>query len=866
MIQKTLSVTLIASILLASPGPLATRAYAQVVGRGVAVPISPMTAGLGAAGSASVGAPSLSSPRVGFTPSLSPMLPSAMPSMTVSPAAAAAPRAAAAALPMASAVPLARPAPAAASQSVTVPGASARAAAVPAAARGLAQTVQSIAKPGASASQTGVALDTLFIGRGRSFNSGNGVTVPGAPAAARLSGLSRSADKDGALVTEVGVGVAVVGAAVAAGAAFSPSFRNLLARGWNAFLGLFGRGVKTLETPQNMAQRIVDQLNAAKPEYNRKVQQASTLTEKLRLQIAAEKGKVAELQKGIDAILTDSDPKNDDMALGMINTRKAVEGSIAASAVQLELAEKTLIDIKADRARFFAEREETLAKVQAGLTRAEQAKVQKEMAELRGGFQVSDLQDNIGRFEDAVRDQEAGAKGTKDAADTNPDEVLRKAKDEFRNREAREELERRKKELAGKATGTADADGAKVDFSGILSKEHQSFIRWTGQVTHIAINLGAAVYAGLFTGALAGVAGMVALLPGAGILGMILLGGIAEKGFGTSGKVSQGAILFGGLLGLIAAGAAGYLVGYHGASWGAALGLLAASGVTMFLEDWFSFIREGGSAPKAAEPAADAAAKDGGSVESVGLFAALAGAAVAAGAYFSPAFRSLLARGWNAFLGLFGRGVKSLETPQTMAQRIVDQLNAAKPEYNRKVQQASTLTEKLRLQAKSNTDKIAELQKSIDAILTDSDPKNDDMALGLIATRKALESSLSSTAEQVLLAEKTLVDIKADRARFFAEREETLAKVQAGLTRAEQAKVQKEMAELRGGFQVGDLKDNLDRFDDAVRGEEAEAAGTKDAADTNPDEVLRKAKDEFRNREAREELERRKKELAGKAS
>ncbi|TPW17829.1 MAG: hypothetical protein FD126_3568 [Elusimicrobia bacterium] len=159
-----------------------------------------------------------------------------------------------------------------------------------------------------------------------------------------------------------------------------------------------------------MAQRIVDQLNAAKPEYNRKVQTASTMVEKLRLQIRDQKAKSAELQKSIDAILTDSDPANDDMALGLINTRKAVDASTASTVEQLELGEKTLTAIKQERARFFAEREETLAKIQAGLTRAEQASIQKEMAELRGGFQVGDLKDNIDRFEDAVREKEAEAK------------------------------------------------------------------------------------------------------------------------------------------------------------------------------------------------------------------------------------------------------------------------------------------------------------------------------------------------------------------------------------------------------------------------------------------------------------------------
>ena len=108
---------------------------------------------------------------------------------------------------------------------------------------------------------------------------GSGVRVPGIRFAPGFSwGGKRQA---GGLLLELGVGAAVI----AAIALISNPFRTLLARAWNAMLVVFGLGVKKMETPEVMAQRIIDQLNAQKPVYNRKVQEASTLVEKLRLQI-----------------------------------------------------------------------------------------------------------------------------------------------------------------------------------------------------------------------------------------------------------------------------------------------------------------------------------------------------------------------------------------------------------------------------------------------------------------------------------------------------------------------------------------------------------------------------------------------------
>jgi phage shock protein A len=206
-----------------------------------------------------------------------------------------------------------------------------------------------------------------------------------------------------------------------------------------------------METPEIMAQRLIDQLNAAKPVYNQKVRDASTLVEKLKLQIEKQEKTSAELETTITALLAQGGEKNEQLAASALQQKKTLDASTTASKEQAAIAAKTLDGIKEERARFFAEREEMLAKINAGLTKAKAAEIKKQMAELKGGFQVGDIADNMGRFEDAVNDKVAGANGAEDSVNSNPDEIIKKAKDQLRDKDVQDEIARRKAEIASKS-------------------------------------------------------------------------------------------------------------------------------------------------------------------------------------------------------------------------------------------------------------------------------------------------------------------------------------------------------------------------------------------------------------------------------
>ncbi len=824
MLKKSLATTISAALILTGPGRAAVSAAVNVA-RPVAAPrlTTPLVTAYGAPRMAPLSTNLLTASGARLAPAFP--APNAAPAASVINGNVATPAGA----------PVAAPAPADA----------------PTALGSVSVAAEAVSAPNASpAAQTG-ALDGLYEGAVRSDDAGDvlgGVSagsarlapVSAAPASARASVPSA---KNGGLLLEVGIGAAVITVI----ALVSKPFRDILARLWNVTLGRLSIFAKKAETPEVLAQRIVDQLNAAKPVYNRKVQEASTLVEKLKLQIDSEKAKVADLETSITALLSDSDPANDTMAAGLINQQKTLAGSIATSEEQLKLSEVTLQDIKDERTRFFAEREETIAKINAKLTQAKAAEIRKQMAELKGGFQIGDLKDNLDRLDQAVNDKIADANGTADSVASNPDEILKKAKDSVRNNEALAEIERRKKEIAEKAAQKNGGAIGQMTWVGIGA----ATLIAVGMIYGSVFTIGAAVAAFAVT-TLYAVATKRASSAAAPARDLTMTEVQVLNVVGIAVSIGAGFYFDAILLGLLGTFVAPIpvIVGY------VLLENLSGNKVNM---PGFRFAPSFKWNGKPQDPSD----KNGGDVLTI-AGAALAVVAVAAVA--SKSFRDILARLWNVTLGRLSIFAKKAETPEVLAQRIIDQLNAAKPLYNRKVADASTLVESLKLQIQSQKEKSAELDANVTALLSDADASNDLMAATLLNQKKTIDASTAASEEQLKISEVTLQNIKDERTSFFAEREETIAKINAKLTQAKAAEIRKQMAELKGGFQIGDLKDNLDRLDQAVNDKIADANGAADSVASNPDEILKKAKDSVRNSDALAEIERRKKAIAEAAA
>lgn len=121
------------------------------------------------------------------------------------------------------------------------------------------------------------------------------------------------------------------------------------------------------------------------------------------------------------------------------------------------------------------------------------------------------------------------------------------------------------------------------------------------------------------------------------------------------------------------------------------------------------------------------------------------------------------------------------ETPEAMTRRVIDQLNAQKPVYNRKVQAALALVETFRRKISSKEARIANYEKILTAVRADSNPPSGSLEARMIERLKTLRVSVPSAKEYLILAEKALQAVQEERARFIADRKGVLAKIQADL-------------------------------------------------------------------------------------
>ena len=301
MFKKSLASIVSAAILVAGPGNLTLSAAAQTIGRGAAANVSVIpTIGTG-----------FNSPVPGAS---SFNVPTLAPGALIAPALMAAPI-------------LVAPAPVAASPIAlaATPVLPAAAKAMPMTAAGSPLSVIKAQDAKVGVAEKGAALNVLFE---NSVAAGQeSLEVLGQSAASVRSDLAPYDAQRTAASFPVNSYARYSALQKAEAAGSISDVTNLIKRAWNAVLGMLGIGVKKMETPAVMAQRIIDQL--AKPVYNRKVQKPRPWS-RSQLQVEGETAKVAELGRASPLCCptqtrpTTSWPRHDQPA-------KTLAASVAAS-------------------------------------------------------------------------------------------------------------------------------------------------------------------------------------------------------------------------------------------------------------------------------------------------------------------------------------------------------------------------------------------------------------------------------------------------------------------------------------------------------------------------------------------------------
>jgi hypothetical protein len=220
---------------------------------------------------------------------------------------------------------------------------------------------------------------------------------------------------------------------------------------WNATLETLGKGVGKLETPEVLAQRVVDQLDQAKRDYAKQLRDAATLVARLKIQVESQKADSAKLDQAANILLSDNDPTNDLRAAGILNQKKALDASTAATQEQVALAEKQVQDLVIGRQSFMAERAVILAKIAANMPAAKAAELNARISAIDAQFAALESSIAVG------------------AAPQTAGQILADAQASGRAAEVAAELEARKKAIAEGKGGSNGAQIPGLVWAGVLA-------------------------------------------------------------------------------------------------------------------------------------------------------------------------------------------------------------------------------------------------------------------------------------------------------------------------------------------------------------------------------------------------------------
>lgn len=237
-----------------------------------------------------------------------------------------------------------------------------------------------------------------------------------------------------------------------------------------------------------------------------------------------------------------------------------------------------------------------------------------------------------------------------------------------------------------------------------------------------------------------------------------------------------------------------------------------------------------------------------------------------------PSAPSLISRLWNALMVIFGNQVAKLETPEVLAQQLLNTLAAAEKTQRQAVYDAAleyrTIEGRLdaaRAEAKKAEDKVNRLLKP----RVDGKPisAEDEAAAKLfIADLRLAELTVAGNLEQlaVALGQRELA-IKR-RAEIFADRAEALVAVRSGLSKAQLAALRGSLAQAEQEYESG-VAELTREFEAKVADAVAAGQASQDAADSDPLAIKRRAERRMSEETVDAELERRKAALsAGSAN
>ncbi len=189
------------------------------------------------------------------------------------------------------------------------------------------------------------------------------------------------------------------------------------------------------------------------------------------------------------------------------------------------------------------------------------------------------------------------------------------------------------------------------------------------------------------------------------------------------------------------------------------------------------------------------------------------------------------------FRSLFGWMVRGAENPELLLRQLIDDMRAEVPKMNAQVAEVVKHEKMLAMQVERLQEKVADLEPKAQAAVK-LGPEHKDAAKRLIGQLQAAQEALATAQDQYVRAGEASEGMLRKRDAYEQRIKRQIDEARRQLSRAKQAEVEEELAEVMGAFQVGDATDTLDRVTDQIDEKMARAQARQEVASESLDSEL----------------------------
>lgn len=189
------------------------------------------------------------------------------------------------------------------------------------------------------------------------------------------------------------------------------------------------------------------------------------------------------------------------------------------------------------------------------------------------------------------------------------------------------------------------------------------------------------------------------------------------------------------------------------------------------------------------------------------------------------------------FRSLFGWMLRGAENPELILRQHIDDLRQRVPQMRRDVAEVIKLEKMLAIQVDRLQKKVAYLEpKVLEAVKMG--PHKKEAAKTLIASLEGARQDLAETEMQLEQARENSTRMKRTFSAYERRVQDQIQECMAQISRAKRAKMQEEVAEVMGSFEMGDATETIDRMRDRIDERLARAEARTELAAESSDAQL----------------------------